>query len=122
VVGQGFVEVVPDLPADAQMVGGHAHQLSLRAEPLEERSKLELEEEDWIDRWTSVDGIAVFDPVPYYREIERTLKMARDVVNGNERLEGDGDRAVELAARTGAKHGGEAFLWRRYVGAQPTAL
>ena len=25
---------------------------------------------------------------------------------------GDGDRAVELAALTGAEHGGEAFLWR----------
>jgi hypothetical protein len=60
----------------------------------------------------SVDGIAVFDPVPDEGEIERTLKMATEIINGNERLEGDGDRAVELAALTGAEHGEEAFLWR----------
>ena len=46
------------------------------------------------------------------REIERTLKMAIDVIDGNERFKGDGDRAVELAALTGAEHGEEAFLWR----------
>ena len=38
--------------------------------------------------------------------------MAIEVINGNKRLEGDGDRAVELAALTGAEHGEEAFLWR----------
>ncbi len=36
VIGQRFVQVVSEKPADAQAVGGHPHELALRADILEE--------------------------------------------------------------------------------------
>jgi hypothetical protein len=112
VIRQRLVQVVPCVPSDTEVVRGHPHELSLRAQSLEEEGKLELEEDHWIDGGTTKWGMQVGNPVPYEREIERTLKMAIEVISGNERFKGDGDRAVELAALTGTEHGEEAFWWR----------
>ena len=58
---------MPGIPAVDQVIGSNAHELPFRAQTFDEERKLELEEDDRIDRWTSVDGIAVFDPIPYER-------------------------------------------------------
>jgi hypothetical protein len=83
------------------VVRDHPHERSLQAQSLEEEGELELEKDHWIDGGTSKRGIQVGNPVRYEREIERTLTMAIEVINGNERFKGDGDRAVELAALNG---------------------
>jgi len=49
VVGQLLVQVIAEVPSNAQSISGDSHQLALGADPLEERHELELEEASWID-------------------------------------------------------------------------
>lgn len=111
-IGKRLIEVIAEIPAMGKVQGCEREELTFGADSLEEHDELELEEDDRVDGGTTNRGIEVGDPVPDEREIKRTLKMAIEVIDGNERFKGDGDRAVELAALTGAEHGGEAFLWR----------
>ena len=56
-------EVVAQIPAQAQAVGHHPHELALGAQVLEEEDELELEEDDGIDRWSSAFRVVLPDPV-----------------------------------------------------------
>src|SRR5215207_11628687 len=49
VVGHGLVEVVPQIPADAQTVCCDLHQLPLGADALKEHHQLQPEEDFWFD-------------------------------------------------------------------------
>jgi hypothetical protein len=41
VVGQGFVQIVADVPSQGEAVGHHLHELSLASQVLKEKHKLE---------------------------------------------------------------------------------
>ncbi len=48
-VGQGFEEVVAEVPPQGEPVGDHSHELTLRAEIFEEHHQLQLEEDDRVN-------------------------------------------------------------------------
>ena len=50
VVGERLGQVVAEVPAQAEPVGDHPHELALGAQPLEEQDQLQLEEDDRVDR------------------------------------------------------------------------
>src|SRR5687768_10382856 len=50
VVRQLLVQVIPQVPPDAQPIGSYPDQLPLGADPFEEHHELELEEDPRIDR------------------------------------------------------------------------
>ena len=55
VVKQGFVQVVPQKPADAEPVGDGGHEVALRANALEKQHQLEVKEHDGIHGWAPAD-------------------------------------------------------------------
>jgi hypothetical protein len=57
VIGQRFVQVVSEKPADAQAVGGHPHELALRADILEEHHQLQAKEDHGVDAGPAAFGV-----------------------------------------------------------------
>src|SRR5215207_6827027 len=65
VVGQGLVEVVSQVPADAKAVGDDGHQLTLASQSLEEKDKLELEKHYRIDARTAGESVTIPEQIPH---------------------------------------------------------
>jgi len=87
VIGQGLGEIVAQVPADAQAVGGDLHQLALGAQILEKEDELELEENHRVDARTARRSVAVPYQVPDEREVDGSLQAAIEVVFGDELFE-----------------------------------
>jgi len=83
-VGQGLIESVSHIPADAEAISSQAHELSLRAQSLQVQNELELEEDHRVDGGPPVWGVAVLHPVADEGQIEFTLEVTVEVVWGNE--------------------------------------
>ena len=56
-IGQGFVEVVSDVPSQGEAVGYHLHEPPLASEVLEEKDKLKLEEDHRVNRVPTAPGL-----------------------------------------------------------------
>jgi hypothetical protein len=55
--------------------------LAFRTNPLKKHDQLELEEDCWIDAWSSSPGrIAVLDEVAHEGEIEHAVEVAVEMV------------------------------------------
>ncbi len=89
VVGQGLVQVVPEVPANAQPVSRDLHEPALRADVLEEHHQLQAEEDHGIDARTARRSVVVLDEVPDEREVERRLEATVEVVLGDQMLQRD---------------------------------
>jgi hypothetical protein len=87
VVGQGLVEVVPQIPADAKAVGHNSHQLPLTSQSLEEEDKLEFEKHHRVDARATSGGVAIVDQFPHKREVEHPLQESVEIVLGDEFFE-----------------------------------
>lgn len=72
--------MVAQIPADAQPVGGGAHEEAFRANALEEHDELEAKEDHGIDRWASNARVPILDQVTDEREIEHLVQMAVEVL------------------------------------------
>jgi hypothetical protein len=72
-IGQGFVEVVAEVPAQREAVGHDAHELALGAQVLKEHHKLELEEHYRVYRGASHPGVQSAHQIPDEGEIQRAL-------------------------------------------------
>ena len=59
VVGQRLGQVIAEIPAQAEPIGHHLHQLPLRAEALKEEDQLQFEEDDRVDAGAPTLGIGV---------------------------------------------------------------
>ncbi len=88
-VGQGLVQVVPEVPANAQPVSRDLHEPALRADVLEEHHQLQAEEDHGIDARTARRSVVVLDEVPDEREVERRLEATVEVVLGDQMLQRD---------------------------------
>lgn len=97
VVGQRLIQIIPQIPAQAEPVGGHCQQLTLGAQTLEEENALEFEDDDWVDAGASADGIGRADELTHERQIERAFQLAVEMPWRHQIL--DRDRRVygELA-------------------------
>jgi len=82
VVGQGFVEIVAEIPSHAEAVGTDVFQLSLGSNTLEEHDKLELEEHDGVDGRTAGGRLTVAYQVTDKAQVQRTLDVAIEMVAG----------------------------------------
>ncbi len=87
-IGQFFIQIVAEEPADAQPIGSDTDQLSLRAESLEEHHELELEEDRRIDGWPAALLLGSADQVADEAQVELGLKVTRDVAGGDQVLKG----------------------------------
>src|SRR5215203_1980731 len=58
-IGEGLVEVVPDIPAHTQPIRSNPLKLPFRAHALKEHDQLELEEHHRVDRGSASCGRAV---------------------------------------------------------------
>jgi hypothetical protein len=104
-VGQGLIQVVPQIPADTQPVSGQSHEVAFGSDPVEKQHQLELEEDDWINRGAaSVGGVAVLHQITYKREIEHTVQVAVEMVARNQVVKGERAHRRE-EARLCAQHG-----------------
>ena len=79
VVGERLGQVVAEVPAQAQPIGDHLHQLALGAEALEEQDQLQLEEDHRVDGGSPAVRVGVPDQVAHEAQIERPLQMAIEV-------------------------------------------
>src|SRR5206468_148851 len=74
VVGQRLMQVIPQVPAQAQTVSSHPDQLPLGADVFEEHHQLELEKDDRVDRGTTPLFISRADQVPNEGQVEFGVK------------------------------------------------
>jgi hypothetical protein len=77
-------EVVAHIPPQAQPVGHDAHELTFRAQSLEEENQLELEEDNRVDRWPPDARIGVPDQITDEGEIERVFEVAIEMPGRHE--------------------------------------
>ncbi len=102
-VGQGLLEIVSQVPADAKAVGDDGHQLPLASQSLEEKDKLEFEEDYRVDARAAGGGVAILDQIPHKRKIESPFQAAVEVVLRDEFFEGEIGQWGEVA-NLGAHH------------------
>jgi hypothetical protein len=74
-VGQGLVELVPQIPSGAQATGCGAHELTLRAAPFEEHHELETEEQHRVDGRASIRRICAIHQVANKRKSQRLVQV-----------------------------------------------
>src|SRR5215217_8232231 len=86
VIGQGFMQVVAEVPTNAEAVGHDPHELPLAAQILAEKDDLELEEDDRVHRWSATLGVEWGHHLPHEREVQPRLKTAVEVVFGDQVL------------------------------------
>jgi hypothetical protein len=60
-IRHGLVQVVAQVPADAQPVGRQVQQLPLRADAFEEHHQLQLEEDHRVDGRAFLPGVLLAD-------------------------------------------------------------
>jgi hypothetical protein len=89
VVGQGFVQIVAEVPPNREPVGGHAHELPLRVQALEEEDKLQAEEDNRVHRRPATTGVQWKDHVPDEREVQRGFELPVEVVLRDQVLQRD---------------------------------
>jgi hypothetical protein len=89
VVGQGFEQVVAEVPPQREPVGDDAHQLALAPEILEEHDELQLEEDHRVDRRPAALGVERPHQLPHEREVEPRLQAAVEVVLWDQVLKRD---------------------------------
>jgi hypothetical protein len=89
VVGQGLVQVVAEIPANAQTVCRDLHEPALRADVLEEHHQLQTEEDHGIDARTARTSVVILDEIPYEREVECRLEATVEVVLRDQILKRD---------------------------------
>src|SRR5215211_4026879 len=92
VVGQGLVEIVAQIPADAKAVGHNGHQLPFASQSLKEKNKLELEKYYRINARAPRRSVALLNQIPHKRELEGLFQGTVEVILRDEFFEGD--RAV----------------------------
>jgi len=56
-IGQGLVQIVANIPTNAEPIRRMPHQLPFRTDALEKHHELELKEDDGIDGWTTTAPI-----------------------------------------------------------------
>ena len=88
-VGQELVQVVPEIPANAQTVCRDLHEPALRADVLEEHHQLRTEEDHRIDARTARTSVVILDEIPYEREVKRRLEATVEVVLRDQILKRD---------------------------------
>jgi hypothetical protein len=90
VVGQGLVQVVAEIPANAQTVCRDLHEPALRADVLEEHHQLQTEEDHRIDARTArTTSVVILDEIPDEREVKRRLEATVEVVLRDQVLKRD---------------------------------
>jgi len=77
----------------------------LRTNALEEHDQLQLEEDDRVDAGAAPVGIQLLRPLSDEAQVQLGLKVAGEVVAGEEFLQRDGDRLLEAAELSRAEHG-----------------
>lgn len=108
-VGQGLVEVVSQVPADAKAVGHNGHKLPLASQSFKEEDKLEFEEDHRLDARAAGGSVALLDQTPHERKIENPFQATIGVVFRDEFFEGETGQWGE-AANLGAHHSGASPL------------
>src|SRR5260370_32269203 len=70
-IGEGFIEIVTDIPAHAELVSSQNHQLPFGADAVKEHHELQLEKDHRINRGATSLRIGLFDQVAHKRQIHR---------------------------------------------------
>jgi hypothetical protein len=81
-IGQGFVQVVAEIPPDTEPVGDQAHEVAFRAHAFKEHHQLQFEEDHRVDAWAAVGGIVILHQVADKREVEHLIQVAIEMVRG----------------------------------------
>lgn len=88
-VGQRLVEVIAEIPAHADAVGGDELELASRADTLEELDQMELEEDDGVNRGAAEGGVALTHQISDKAQVKRALQMPVEMVGGHQVVERD---------------------------------
>jgi hypothetical protein len=111
VIRQVFIEGIAQIPAMGQVEAGGCDELTLGADPLEEHHELQLEEDGRVEGGSAAFRIESGDPLADKAEVELQFQMAREVVLGDEILQGDGDGLVQAARFGGTEHDSLSRGW-----------
>src|SRR5690349_15582683 len=96
-IRQLLVQVIAEIPAQAEPVRRDAQQLAFRADALEEHDELQLEEHDGINGRAPTRSIERSNQRVDKGEVERLVEMAVEVVRRDKLLQGDIDKRSECA-------------------------
>jgi hypothetical protein len=91
-IGQRLIQIVPEIPSDAQSICHLAHEQALRPYIFKEHHQLQFEEHYRINRWSSSTCVALANQFVHKREIQDSLQMAVKMILGNQFLQGYGDQ------------------------------
>jgi hypothetical protein len=86
-VGQGFEEIIAEVPSAAQRVGRHFHEPALASKIFEEHHELELEEDHRVYRWAATASVQGSDHLPHEGEVQRPLQVPVEVVGRDQILQ-----------------------------------
>jgi len=103
-VGKHLGQVVAEVPAQAEPVGHHPHQLALRAQSLKEEDQLQLKEDHRVDRGAADPGIHFSYQITDEGEVERPLQMAIKVTRWHQIVQRNEDWFVKVAGFRWSKH------------------
>lgn len=91
VVRQGFVEIVPEIPSDAQAVLRVAHEEALRTNAFKKHHQLQFEKDFGGHRWSTAWYVGILHQIAHKRQIERAVQMSIKMVKWHQRLQRHGD-------------------------------
>lgn len=83
------MQIVSEKPANAQTVRRNLHELTLRADVLEEHHQLQAKEDLRVDARTSRGSLAIPNQLPDKRKVYVCLQSAVEVVLWEELFEGE---------------------------------
>jgi hypothetical protein len=122
-IGERLVEVVAHIPAHAQPVGSHPHELAFGADPFQEHHQLEPKEDDGINGRAAIAFcVAAAHELTHEGEIDRAVQVAVEVVGRHQVLQGQ-RRDRRNSTVFPAHHGVAPFgCWRCWPEAVQAAL
>jgi hypothetical protein len=83
-VGERLVQIIPEVPSDAESISGMAHQEAFGTYPLEEHHELQFEEHDGVNRGATCASTGLLDKFAHKRKVKRSLQVAIKVIRWHE--------------------------------------
>src|SRR6266516_3155872 len=87
-IGKRFVEIIPQIPANAESICCMSHEEALGADVLKKHDQLQFEEDNGVNRGTTFACIGLLHELSHKRQIECSLQMAIEVIRRNQVLKG----------------------------------
>jgi len=92
VVRQWLIQIISQVPTDAEPIVRMTHQETLRTDALKEHHELQLEEDHRINGRATTTCIGLLHELTHKREVEGSLQVPIEVIRRNQVLKGHIDK------------------------------